>query len=159
VGAAVAVKDQEARFIRELDVSIVAFNQDGRLGRERATKRAKRVTGRDWTYTALLILEELKQNAALRMTELAVLAGTTAPTVTQLVRDLQVQGLVDKIPDEQDGRASIVSLTAEGRQVAEDIGGARVEALTQAMAGWSGEDLERFVGLFERLQAAMRRMG
>jgi len=155
----VAVKDQEARFIRELDVSIVAFNQDGRLGRERATKRAKRVTGRDWTYTALLILEELKQNAALRMTELAVLAGTTAPTVTQLVRDLQVQGLVDKIPDEQDGRASIVSLTAEGRQVAEDIGGARVEALTQAMAGWSGEDLERFVGLFERLQAAMRRMG
>jgi DNA-binding MarR family transcriptional regulator len=140
-------------------VSIVAFNQDGRLGRERATKRAKRVTGRDWTYTALLILEELKQNAALRMTELAVLAGTTAPTVTQLVRDLQVQGLVDKIPDEQDGRASIVSLTAEGRQVAEDIGGARVEALTQAMAGWSGEDLERFVGLFERLQAAMRRMG
>lgn len=154
-----AVKDQEARFIRELDVSIVAFNQDGRLGRERATKRAKRVTGRDWTYTALLILEELKQNAALRMTELAVLAGTTAPTVTQLVRDLQVQGLVDKIPDEQDGRASIVSLTAEGRQVAEDIGGARVEALTQAMAGWSGEDLERFVGLFERLQAAMRRMG
>ena len=154
-----AVKDQEARFIRELDVSIVAFNQDGRLGRERATKRAKRVTGRDWTYTALLILEELKQNAALRMTELAVLAGTTAPTVTQLVRDLQVQGLVDKIPDEQDGRASIVSRTAEGRQVAEDIGGARVEALTQAMAGWSGEDLERFVGLFERLQAAMRRMG
>jgi len=43
---------------------------DGRLGRARATRRARRLTGLDWTYSALMILEGLKDIGGVRMTEL-----------------------------------------------------------------------------------------
>ncbi len=147
-----------AGLIKTLDASINAFNQDGRLGRERATRRASRVTGLDWTYSALLMVEGMKEYGALRMTELAELVGTAPPTVTKLIKDLEGKGLVNKTPDEQDGRVSIVSLTEEGQRVAEAIGSARLEALRQVMDGWDKDDLQQFTVLFERLRADMSRL-
>ena len=153
-----ATNNKRADLIRAIDESIAGFNQDGRMGRERATGRARRLTGLDWTYSALLILEGMKENATLRMTELAALVGTTPPTVTKLIKDLEDKGFVNRTPDEQDGRASFVSLTEEGRRVAEAIGRARLEALQQVLDGWSEDDLEQLTALFERLRADMRRL-
>lgn len=144
--------------IEAVDAAIAAFDQDGRLSRERATKRAGRVTGFDWTFSALLIMQGMKDNGKLRMTELAGLVGTTPPTVTKLIKDLEDRGLVDRAPDEQDGRASFVSLTMEGRRVAQAIGRARVDALANVLEAWSEDDLERFAALFDRLRADMRRL-
>ena len=144
--------------MQALDATIHGFDQDVRLGRERATRRASRLTGLDWTFSALLILEGMKENGLVRMTELAELAGTTPPTVTKLIKDLEGKGLIDRTPDEQDGRASIVGLTTEGRRVAEAICGARLEALRQVLSDWTEEDLERFTALFQRLRADMRRL-
>ena len=149
---------KRADLIRAVDASIAGFNQDGRLGRERATRRAQRLTGLDWTYSALLILEGMKDSTMLRMTQLAELVGTTPPTVTKLIKDLEERGLVDRTPDEQDGRASFVSLTEEGRRVAESLGRARLESLRQVLGDWSEDDLERLTVLFERLRADMRRL-
>lgn len=144
--------------IRSVDVAIDAFNQDGRLSRGRATKRAGRVTGLDWTYSALLIMQGMKDNSMIRMTDLAELVGTTPPTVTKLIKDLEARGLVDRTADEQDGRVGIVGLTERGRQVAEALGLARIEALQRVLVDWSEEDLERLTVLFGRLRADMRRM-
>jgi DNA-binding MarR family transcriptional regulator len=144
--------------IRALDAAIAGFNQDGRLAHDRATRRASRLTGLDWTYSALMILEGMKDNVRVRMSELAKLVGTTPPTVTKLIKDLEGKGLIDRTPDEQDGRASIVSLTEEGRRIAEAITGARLEALRQVMDDWSDDDLERLTVLFERLRTEMRRL-
>jgi DNA-binding MarR family transcriptional regulator len=147
-----------AKLIEALDASIAGFNQDGRLSRDRATRRARRLTGLDWTYSALMILEGVKDNATLRMSQLAESVGTTPPTVTKLVKDLEERGLITRTPDEQDGRASILSLTEKGRQVAESIGQARLEGLGQVLTAWSSEDIEKLDQLFERLRADMRRM-
>jgi DNA-binding MarR family transcriptional regulator len=144
--------------IQALDASIAGFNQDGRLGRDRATRRASRLTGLDWTYSALLMLEGMKENAGVRLTDLAALVGTTPPTVTKLMKTLEVRGLIDRTPHEQDGRASIVSLTEEGRRVAEALAGARLEALQTVLGGWSEDDLERLTVLLERLRTDMRRL-
>ena len=144
--------------IRDLDASIAGFNQDGRLGRERATRRANRHTGLDWTYSALLLLESMKDNPTLRLTELAHLAGTTPPTVTKLIKDLEGRGFVHRTPDEQDGRVSIVTLTEEGRRVADAVGRARLQALRQVLDEWTENDLARLLVLFERLRGDMRRL-
>ena len=146
------------KLIEALDASIAGFNRDGRLARGRATRRARRVTGFDWTYSALMILEGMKDNGTLRMSQLAESVGTTPPTVTKLVKDLEEKGLVTRTPDDQDGRASILSLTDKGRQVAESIGKARLEGLGQVLTAWSSEDIEKFDQLFERLRADMRRL-
>jgi DNA-binding MarR family transcriptional regulator len=153
------LEDQERDILTEsLDASIAAFNKDGRLARGRATRRARRLTGMDWTYSALLILEGMKDNDNLRMSQLAEYVGTTPPTVTKLVRELENRGLITRRPDADDGRASILSLTGEGRRVAERIGRARLEGLREVVANWSEADLLIFTTLFERLRADMRRM-
>lgn len=146
------------RLIETLDASISGFNQDGRLSRKRATRRARRLTGFDWTYSALMILEGLKDDATLRMSQLAESVGTTPPTVTKLVRDLENKGLVTRTLDEQDGRASILTLTDKGRQTLEAIIQARLEGLQNVLTEWSSEDIEKLDQLFERLRADMRRM-
>jgi DNA-binding MarR family transcriptional regulator len=153
-----AGKPERSSLVRALDEAINEFNRDGRRGRQRAIRRGRRLTGLDWTYSALLIMEEMKENRTLRMTELADLVGTTPPTITKLVKDLEGQGLISRVPDEQDGRASIIGLTEEGRRMAESIGRKRIDELDQVINEWSDVDLERFIILFERLRADMRRM-
>lgn len=149
---------RRAQLIRALDASIAGFNQDGRLGRERATARARRLTGLDWTYSTLLTLEGMKEYPTVRMTELAALLGTAPPTMTKSIRELEDRGYVARTPDSEDGRASVVSLTESGRRVAEAIAHARLEALRSVLDGWTEEDLETFTALFERLRSDMRRL-
>ena len=144
--------------IENVDASIAEFNQDGRMGRERATRRARRLTGLDWTYSALLIMEGMKDRPTIRMSQLAESVGTTPPTITKLVNDLEQKGLLVRTPDDQDGRATIISLTPEGKQMAEAIGRARLEALRQVLEDWSEDELRRFTALFERLRSDMRRL-
>jgi DNA-binding MarR family transcriptional regulator len=144
--------------IEALDASIAEFNKDGRLGRGRAARRALRLTGMNWTYSALMILEGMKDNPTMRMSQLAEYVGTTPPTVTKLVRELEHRGLIARRPDAGDGRASILSLTEKGRQVAEEIWHARLEGLRQVIADWDEADMQSFLSLFARLRADMRRM-
>ncbi len=146
------------KLIEALDASIAGFNKDGFLGRARATRRARRLTGMDWTYSALLILEGLKDNDTLRMSQLADSVGTTPPTVTKLVRDLEDRGLIARRADADDGRASILSLTEKGREVVGQIGRARLADLSGVMAEWDEADLRSLNVLFERLRADMRRL-
>jgi DNA-binding MarR family transcriptional regulator len=150
--------ERRSTLIRTLDESISGFHQDGRRARDRATRRAGRLTAQDWTYSGLLMLEAMKENPSVRMTELAELVGTTPTTVTKMSKDLEGRGFVDRTPDDQDGRASILSLTDEGRRVAKAIGQARLEALQGVLGDWSQDDLERLTVLFERLRADMRRL-
>ncbi len=149
---------ERKRLIQALDSSIAGFNRDGRLARGRATRRAERLTGFDWTYSALMILEGLKDDAPLRMSQLAESVGTTPPTVTKLVKDLEEKGLVARVSDEQDGRASILSLTTKGQEVAEAIGQARLQSLAEVLTDWDPDELETIDRLLERLRADMRRM-
>ncbi|MCE5254840.1 MAG: MarR family transcriptional regulator [Actinomycetia bacterium] len=144
--------------IAALDLAIDAFNRDGRLGRGRATRRARKLTGLDWTYSALLIMEEMRVNPTLRLSQLADLTGTTPPTVTKLIRDLESKGLVHRMPDELDGRVSIVSLTDRGREMATAIRRKRLEALEQVLSEWSVDDFEQFLTLFEQLRDDMQRL-
>jgi DNA-binding MarR family transcriptional regulator len=149
---------RRAGLVRALDASIYGFDQEARANRSRATRRATRLTGLDWTFSTLLIMEGMLENGPSRLTELAELAGTTPPTVTKLIKDLEAKGFVNRTADQQDGRASIVSLTDEGRQVAEAIVGKRFDALQQVLTAWADEDLERVTVLLEQLRADMRRL-
>jgi DNA-binding MarR family transcriptional regulator len=155
----VVVDDKRrAELIAALDASISQFDREARGNSGRAVGRAKRITGQDWTFAALFILEGLKENEAIRMTELAQLVGTTPPTVTKVIKDLEARGFVDRTAHEWDGRVGLLSLTPEGRQVAEAIARTRLEALQQVLGAWNDDDLEQFSRLFGRLRADMRRL-
>jgi DNA-binding MarR family transcriptional regulator len=103
------------------------------------------------TYTALLILERMNEDATTRMTELASSVGVTCVTITRQIQDLERKGVVLRVQDNQDGRVSIVRLTEEGSRAAEVATVARRDRLGQAVGDWSDDDLEQMIGFFQRL--------
>ena len=52
-----------------------------------------------------------------RLTVLAARAGMTHQAMGELVRELEDRGLVERVPDPGDGRARLVRLTDDGRDV------------------------------------------
>jgi DNA-binding MarR family transcriptional regulator len=78
------------------------------------------------------VLVPLFEEDGLRMGELARRARLSKQTMTQMIRQLEVDGLVERRPDPSDGRAALIYLTKRSRQL---------EPVVAAVLG----DLERLV--------------
>lgn len=85
---------------------------------------------------------------------LAEKLGITPQAVAQLVRELAEMGLVERVPDPDDGRARLVRFTRRGRK--DILDGFRVfegvEADLREQLG--AEDFDQLVALLQRLEAA-----
>src|SRR5271155_4797461 len=64
------------------------------------------------SLTSAATLATLERGGPRRLTALAVREGVTQPALTQLVARLQDAGLVDRVPDPEDGRVVYVRITA-----------------------------------------------
>jgi len=64
------------------------------------------------TWRTLAALNEL---GAARVSDLAEWQRVSQPTMTTLLRRMEQHGLVERRPDPADGRASLVSMTDDGR--------------------------------------------
>ena len=62
-------------------------------------------------------------------------------------------GLVERVPDETDGRAAIIQLTQKGHQVAHEQHAARIEFLLEVLKEWDDADLQRLAADLDRLSA------
>ena len=83
-------------------------------------------------------------SAPQRITALAELEGLAQPTVTIMVKRLQLRGWVARERDALDGRVVVVSITDEGREALEGFR-AQYHALLRELlaAGWHVERVER----------------
>lgn len=75
---------------------------------------------REMSMTSSSTLAALLSDGPMRVTALAVRQGVTQPTMTTLVHTLERDGLVVRLPDPADGRASLVQLTDSGAQLVRD---------------------------------------
>jgi DNA-binding MarR family transcriptional regulator len=73
------------------------------------------------------VLVPLYEEDGLRMGELANRARLSKQTMTTMVRLVERDGLVDRRPDPDDGRAARVYLTARGRRLEKVVGRAIAE--------------------------------
>jgi len=73
------------------------------------------------------VLVPLYEQDGLRMGELANCARLSKQTMTTMVRLVERDGLVDRRPDPDDGRAARVYLTARGRRLEKVVGRALAE--------------------------------
>jgi DNA-binding MarR family transcriptional regulator len=69
----------------------------------------------DVSATALSVLDRLDSGGDHRVTDLAVLEGITQPAATTLVNRLEGLGWAARSADPSDGRASLVTITDDGR--------------------------------------------
>lgn len=101
------------------------------------------------TYALLHALASSEQ--PIRVGELATRLHSDISTISRQVVPLVDTGLVRRDPDPDDGRAARLSLLPAGRQAVTHAAGKRTALLTEALAGWSAEDVATCHTLLRRL--------
>lgn len=89
-----------------------------------------------------------------RITELAAEERVTQPAITLLVNRLQERGWVERIPDESDRRAVLVSLTPDGHAVFERLRAEYRALLHEEFASLEDDEVETLaaaVGILDKL--------
>ena len=100
---------------------------------------------------ALVLLFPLHRVGPVRQSALADLVHADPSTVSRHVASLVDQGLVRRVADETDGRASRLVITDEGHQALQNLCHERETHLTRLTADWDPSDLATFTRLFGRL--------
>jgi DNA-binding MarR family transcriptional regulator len=101
----------------------------------------RHLTGREGlSITALASLSRLQREGPLRLTTLATAEAVSQPSMSQLVQRLERHGLVSRISDPEDGRASLVALTEPGRALLADRRDDRHRRLAELLATLPEED-------------------
>jgi DNA-binding MarR family transcriptional regulator len=129
-----ALSEQMPRFMRLIHGVKAQHTAEG--GRDRA---------------ALVLLFPLARLGALRQSALAEAVHADPSTVSRHVALLVERGLVLRVADESDGRASRLVLTDAGRAQLDQLGAERVAYLRTVTADWADDELETFTTLFDRL--------
>lgn len=99
-----------------------------------------RHVARTTSFTARAVLGELRENGRTRLTELACSTGVSQPAMTQLVGRLEREGLVIRLIDPEDGRATLVEITGAGRAVWAELKVSQRERLAELLDTLSPDD-------------------
>lgn len=86
-----------------------------------------------------------------RMGALADRLAVEAPHVTRQVQRLERGGLVERVPDPDDGRAQRVRITPRGAEAVECVRAVGRRHMAEALADWSEEDRHRLAVLCHRM--------
>ncbi|MCW2860839.1 MAG: MarR family transcriptional regulator [Actinoallomurus sp.] len=88
-----------------------------------------------------------------RLGDLAAHEGVTAPTQSRLVGSLEHQGLVRRMPDAEDRRATLLAITAQGRRQLDQLRGERSAFLVGQLGRLSPERRTALVAALDALEA------
>src|SRR5664279_2238670 len=84
-----------------------------------------------------------------RVSMLAEHVYSDVSTVSRQVTTLVSHGLLEKVTDPQDGRACMVSLSAEGAALVEHLKAVRGQWFRQVLQDWQPEDADAFCDYLE----------
>ncbi|WP_433135430.1 MarR family winged helix-turn-helix transcriptional regulator [Actinomadura nitritigenes] len=96
-------------------------------------------------FTTLSVLDTLAAGGPVRMTELTRTEQVSQPGITQLVTRLERDGLVERRPDPDDGRAVLVHITEAGRRIWRSRRADRARHLAPLVERLSGEQRRALV--------------
>jgi DNA-binding MarR family transcriptional regulator len=108
------------------------------------------MTAENRDQAALVLLYPLVRTGPLRQGALADLVHADPSTVSRHVASLVERGLVTRVADEADGRASRLVVTDAGRATLEQLRADREAHIAAVTANWSRRDLQSFATLFSR---------
>lgn len=74
--------------------------------------------------------------------ELAAAEQVRSPTMSRLVSEMEAEGLVERSPSPDDGRAVVVTATDAGRRTMQEGRGRRVAVLAERLRGLPPADVE-----------------
>lgn len=111
----------------------------------------KSVAKQDARAADRVLLARLVLGGDGRATDLATDVFLDLSTVSRQVRSLVDRGLVERRPDPEDRRGSLLTATAAGREAFEEYRRTRDERLAALLEPWPGEDRFQLIRLLARL--------
>ena len=99
------------------------------------------------------VLFELAEAGRLGMKGLAERLKITPPSLTALMRNLEREGLVERLPLQHDQRRADVALSPAGEELHAALQRGRLERLTRLLAGLPPAERTVFIDLLERAVA------
>lgn len=119
-----------------------------RLLKNEVTPRHMAVPG--GTFGVLVSIDEIGYAHDCHVKDLAQRCALDPSTISRAVGALVRDGLVERTADPSDGRASVLALTATGKQTVTDVHGWYDEKLADALRDWSEADLRAFTAMLQR---------
>src|SRR5882757_907981 len=83
--------------------------------------------------SAAFVLNRVCREGPIRLTTLAAREGVSQPSMTQLIQRLERLGFVTRLPDPDDGRATLIGVTPHGQTMLDDRKRVRRERLAVLM--------------------------
>ncbi len=108
------------------------------------------------TWNEYHYLEALAEGS-LRLSELAQKMGVSKASVSTMVRKLEARGLLERLPDPDDRRASRVQLTGVSRQLQAEDRRVYRALCTQLKAGLSTDEFTQLSHLLIKASATLNR--
>jgi DNA-binding MarR family transcriptional regulator len=118
----------------------------------RMARRLRQEAGVDLGPSQVAALATIERHGPLSPSEVAERERIKRPTATRIVRHLETAGLVERVKDPEDGRASILTATSEGRTLLRRLRERKTAYLASRLGDMNAEDrrtLERAAELLE----------
>ncbi|AZQ72628.1 MarR family winged helix-turn-helix transcriptional regulator [Streptomyces abikoensis] len=118
-----------------------------------AVKRGlSRVLPQDCSPATAIMLTLLKQHGEMRMSRLGELLSIDASVTSRHVAYAAERGWLERHPDPLDKRSRLLSLTASGSALLDDVSARYTDALAHCLQDWSDDDVGHLIGLMKRLR-------
>lgn len=128
----------------------IAALLDGIVRRQRRASREG--FGESVTHGQFRVLRTLDNaDQPLRLSELAARLGIVPRSATSVVDDLEAAGLLERQPDPNDRRATLVDLTRDGRQILTTLREKRREVMATQLSRLTPTDQQTLIQLLQRL--------
>lgn len=121
----------------------------------RAVGERARLVHPDLHPSAYFLLAHVDEHGPLRASAIAEAMELDKGAMSRGVQHLIDLGLVDRTPDPDDGRATLLSVSPEGRTRLADMAVHRRKRLDERLSGWSDDELTAFVSELTRYNATL----
>ena len=102
-----------------------------------------------------LLLSHLAEHGPLRASALVGHFAMDKASVSRQVQTLLDLGLVDRSPDPDDGRATLLSVSDDGLRRLKDVASHRRKLLDERLGDWADEELADFAAVLARYNATL----
>ncbi len=128
-----------------------------RLAITRTARRLRQEAGTDLGPSQVAALATIERHGPLAPSELAERERIKRPTATRILARLADAGLVERIPDPSDGRAAIVSVSSEGRELLRRLRQRKTAYLATRLRELPADDLEALAEAATVLEGILER--
>jgi DNA-binding MarR family transcriptional regulator len=125
-------------------------------GSRRVVQSGRAAMALDLSDVGAVVLRHVATNGPIRPAGIAERLRMLPSALSRQLKNLEDEGLVERVPSPGDKRGSLVRATRRGRALVRRIEQTEQQLLAEQLHDWSDTDLRRLVGLMDRLVHDLR---